>query len=220
MKSLRILLSSLKLFFIGLIMSSNEYIDLLKNHPEMPLFHVNDFALMMNQKKEVIRVELVRMVKKGLLSKVTNGYYANPFLYPTSDQIAMYLKKPSYISLEKALNIHGILPQTVYTYTLVTADSPHSYRVNQTIFEYHHILLPYFFGFKASSQHIYLADPEKALLDFLYFRYFREKLSNRQPVFSLLDDMDFEIINKNRFLSYAQKMGLKNKIKTTFKDIF
>jgi len=186
----------------------------------MPLFHVNDFVLMMNQKKEVIRVELVRMVKKGLLLKVTNGYYANPFLYPTSDQIAMYLKKPSYISLEKALNIHGILPQTVYTYTLVTADSPHSYRVNQTIFEYHHIRLPYFFGFKESSQHIYLADPEKALLDFMYFRYFREKITNRQPVFSLLDDMDFEIINKNRFLSYAQKMGLKNKFTTTFKNIF
>lgn len=201
-------------------MSSKEYIDLLKNHPEMPLFHVNDFVLMMNQKKEVIRVELVRMVKKGILSKVTNGYYANPFLYPTSDQIAMYLKKPSYISLEKALNIHGILPQTVYTYTLVTADSPHSYCVNQTIFEYHHIHLPYFFGFKVSNQHIYLADPEKALLDFLYFRYFREKLTNRQPVLSLLDDMDFEIMNKSRFLSYAQKMNLNNKIRMTFSDLF
>jgi predicted transcriptional regulator of viral defense system len=124
----------------------------------------------------------------------------------------MYLKKPSYISLEKALNIHGIVPQTVYTYTMVTANSPHTYKVNQNIFEYHHIQLSYFFGFQKSNQNVYLADPEKALLDFLYFRYFHEKIANRIMVLSMLDDMDFDIINKSKFLSYAKRMGLKIKI--------
>lgn len=200
-------------------MSSENYIDLLKNHSEIPIFHVNDFEILLNQKKEVIRVELVRMVKKGLLSKLTNGFYANPFSYPSLDQIAMYLKKPSYISLEKALNIHGIIPQTVYTYTLVTVNSPHTYSVNRNIFEYHHIQLSYFFGFQKSNQNIYLADPEKALLDFLYFRYFREKIANRTMVLSMFDDMDFDIIIKSRFLYYAKRMGLKENILTNFSEL-
>jgi len=197
-------------------MSSKDYIDLFKKHPEIPIFHVNDFEVLLNQKKEVIRVELVRMVKKGLLSKLTNGFYANPFSYPSLDQIAMYLKKPSYISLEKALNIHGIIPQTAYTYTMVTVNSPHIYSVNQNIFEYHHIQLSYFFGFQKSNQNVYLADPEKALLDFLYFRYFREKIANRTMILSILDDMDFDTINKFRFLTYAKRMVLKEKILSNF----
>jgi predicted transcriptional regulator of viral defense system len=200
-------------------MSSKDYIDLFKNHPEITIFHVNDFVILLNQKKEVIRVELVRMTKKGLLSKLTNGFYANPFSYPSLDQIAMYLKKPSYISLEKALNIHGILPQTVYSYTMVTANSPHTYSVNQNIFEYHHIQLSYFYGFQKSNQNVFLADPEKALLDFLYFRYFRGKIASRAMVISMLDDMDFDTINKSRFLTYAKRMALKDKILSHFSEM-
>lgn len=201
-------------------MSSKDYIDLFKNYSEIPIFHVNDFEILLNKKKEVIRVELVRMVKKGILSKLTNGFYANPFSYPNLDQIAMYLKKPSYISLEKALNIHGIIPQTVYTYTMVTVNSPHTYNVNHNIFEYHHIQLSYFFGFNISNQNIYLANPEKALLDFLYLKYFRERIANRTMVLSMLDDMNFDTINKFRFLSYAQRMGLKDKILSHFSELF
>jgi predicted transcriptional regulator of viral defense system len=197
-------------------MSIKSFLELFQNHPEIKIFHINELALYLDQKKEVIQVELHRLTKKGILQRLANGYYANPFHQPSLDEISMMLKKPSYISMETALNKHGILPQTVYTYTMITTDHSHQFKALHTVFEYHQIQPQYFFGYQTALDKIFIADPEKALLDLVYLRHFKISKEKRHLIYSQLDNMLLDEIKKNKLLQYAKKMNLTNHLKKHF----
>ena len=197
-------------------MSIKAFLELFQNHPEMKTFHVNELALYLDQKKEVIQVELHRLTQKGIVQRLANGYYANPFYLPSLDEISMILKKPSYISMETALNKHGILPQTVYTYTMVTTNHPHHFEALGTVFEYHQVQPEYFFGYQETIQHAFVADPEKALLDPIYIRHFKKSKEERQLIYSQLDNMILGGIRRSRLLRYAKKMKLSTHLEKHF----
>ena len=197
-------------------MSIKAFLDLFQKHPEMKAFHINDLSLLLNQKKEVLQVELHRMTGKGIVQRLANGYYANPFSPPSLDEVSMILKKPSYISMETALNKYGILPQTVYAYTMVTTDHPYSFNALGTVFEYHQVQPVYFFGYQEKTQHAFIADPEKALLDLIYLRHFKRSKQKRQLMYSQLDNMILDELHASRLRQYAKKMGLGNHLEKHF----
>lgn len=197
-------------------MSTKTFIDLFQKHPEMTVFHLADFSLLLNKHQETLRVELNRLKKRGLVTHLANGYYANPFHPPSLDYVAMVLKKPSYISMEIALNKFGILPQTVYLYTMVTTQLPYQYEAMDTIFEYHQIQANSFFGFRETAPQVYMAEPEKALLDLIYLRYYKQKKSNRYVTLSLLDNMDFNTLKQSKLIRYAKDMNLYSYIEKHF----
>jgi predicted transcriptional regulator of viral defense system len=201
-------------------MSIKAFFELFQTHPEMTLFHVNDLALFLGQKKEVIQIELHRMTKKGLLQRLANGYYANPFHPPSIDYVSMVLKKPSYISMETALNKYGILPQTVYHYTMITTDHPHVFTAMDTIFEYHQVQPKYFFAYQEKFPLTFIAEPEKALLDLIYLRHFKKNKSQRSLIFSLLDNMLLDEIRRPKLLQYARQMGLSAHLEKHFSFLF
>jgi predicted transcriptional regulator of viral defense system len=197
-------------------MSIKAFLELFQKHPEMKAFHVNELSLFLNQKKEVLQVELHRMTKKGMVQRLANGYYANPFHPPSLDEVSMILKKPSYISMETALNKYGILPQTVYVYTMITTDHPHTFKALGTIFEYHQVQPKYFFAYQEKIQHTFIADPEKALLDLIYLRHFKKNNHQRQLIYSQLDNMVLDEIRRNKLMQYAKKMGLGTHLEKHF----
>ena len=87
--------------------------------------------------------------------------------------VASLLKKPSYISLEKALEYHDLIPEAVAVYTSVTTKRPYRYISNIGVFDYRHIKISLFWGYDSVSvngQTAFIASPEKALLDFFYIR--------------------------------------------------
>ena len=120
-------------------------------------------------------VFLTRAVKKGLIHRLNRGNYINSFLcsFPSVEEVACFLRPPSYISCEWALNYHGIMLQAPQVCSVVTLST--SVGKNRS-FEYQGITIefsrisPNLFGGFVFSNGVYMASPEKAILDTLYFR--------------------------------------------------
>ena len=66
---------------------------------------------------------LYRASKKGYVKKIANRVYWNVLFsekQPSVEQVACFLRQPSYISCEWALNYHGIILQVPQVCTVVT----------------------------------------------------------------------------------------------------
>ncbi|MBW2108919.1 MAG: hypothetical protein JRI36_09680 [Deltaproteobacteria bacterium] len=118
---------------------------------------------------------LSRAIKKGLIHRISRGNYINSFLhgFPPVEEIACFLKPPSYVSCEWALNYHGILLQSPTVCTALTLGTSVGRKRNimyQGItIEFSRIAPALFLGFDRQDE-CYIATPEKAILDTLYYR--------------------------------------------------
>ena len=122
-----------------------------------------------------VPVFLSRAVQKGLIHRLSRGYYVNSFLkgWPGVEEVGCFLRTPSYISGEWALHKYGLLLQAPQTCTIITLHSSvgesRSLDYQGINLEFSRIAPKLFFGFKR-DRHFDLATPEKALLDLLYLR--------------------------------------------------
>ncbi|MBU3901845.1 MAG: hypothetical protein KKE04_00560 [Candidatus Thermoplasmatota archaeon] len=185
-----------------------EWLRLFRKHPEKHLFSTGDLLQLTEQRKDVLLVELTRLVKSGTIERTARGWYSNPFYPPTPEEIAMVLRHPSYISMEYALSFHSVLSQSTYTITLITTRQPYIYRRGKSVFEYHQITRGLFWGFEKMDD-FYMAKPEKALLDLIYIRLVRNREFSPHGLMSLIDDMYLENMNKDRLEKYANIFGGK-----------
>jgi len=185
-----------------------EWLRLFREHPEKHLFSTGDLLQLTEQRKDVLLVELTRLVKSGTIERTARGWYSNPFYPPTPEETAMVLRHPSYISMEYALSFHSVLSQSTYTTTLITTRQPYIYRRGKSVFEYHQITRGLFWGFE-KMDNFYMAEPEKALLDLIYIRLVRNRELDIEGIKSLLDDMYLENMNKDRLEKYANIFGGK-----------
>ncbi|MFH1281305.1 MAG: type IV toxin-antitoxin system AbiEi family antitoxin domain-containing protein [Candidatus Omnitrophota bacterium] len=118
-------------------------------------------------KKSTLKVILSRLVKQGRVLRLIKGYYCHPQKMPDLERLACELCYPSYISLESALSLHGVLSQIPSAITMVTSGRSVNYNIRETLIECSHIKKPLFFGYEINGQ-AQIARPEKALLDELY----------------------------------------------------
>jgi len=120
-----------------------------------------------DQGREVLRLSLHRWASRGDLIRVRRGVYAfadRPVSLPETIDI---LYPPAYMSLESALNQHGLLPDVSFELTVVTTRPTRSFETIWGRFRFHKIQRELFLGFDPETK---LAIPEKALLDWFYFR--------------------------------------------------
>jgi len=96
------------------------------------------------------------------------------------------------------LSFHGVLGQFPYTCTLVTLTSSvgerHEVLFGDYRFEYSKIKKDLFWGFQKHDEY-YLATPEKALLDCIYY-------DNRIPFH---DELEYELLDEKQLLKLAAK---------------
>jgi hypothetical protein len=139
---------------------------------------------------------LSRALQKELIHRLNRGNYINSFLYgfPSVEEVACFLKPPAYISCEWALNYHGISLQSPTVCTVVTLSSSVGKRRNieyQGItIEFSRISASLFFGFTYHNR-FYIASPEKAILDTLYYRG-----TIPAPDELELDRVDFDLLSR------------------------
>ena len=137
-------------------------------------------------------VNLVNWQDKGYLLKLRNTWYAFPDALKTEADlfvIANRLQRPSYISLETALRYYNWIPESVFSITSVTTAKPAEWQTPVGYFSYRSVQPRLFFGYQPmEAQHptFNMADPEKTLLDLLYFNA------------NLLEIPDFEGLRLNR----------------------
>ena len=118
---------------------------------------------------------LSRALQKGLIHRLNRGNYINSFLYgfPGVEEVGCFLKPSAYISCEWALNYHGISLQSPMVCTVVTLSTSvgkkRSIMYQGIDIEFSRISPALFFGFTYQDR-FYMASPEKAILDTLYYR--------------------------------------------------
>ena len=128
-----------------------------------------------DEKPDTLKVQLSRFVKKGTLVRLKRGIYLFPDRHVDELILGSILYKPSYISLETALHIYGIIPDIPSTVTSVTSVTPNTFSTPKGTFSYSCIDKKYYFGFKKvitkeNGLSYDIAEPEKALLDWMYLR--------------------------------------------------
>lgn len=135
-----------------------------------PYFSSSDIRL---RGLPVFPYQLSLWKKEGLLASFKRGLYYFPekreSLIP--EVIAYALYEPSYISLESALRVYDFIPEMTYTQTSVTPKATRKFSNEFGNFSYRRIRPGVFFGYRMISvgdAKYALADPEKALLDYLY----------------------------------------------------
>ncbi len=138
-------------------------------------------------------------IKSGLFIKLRNNYYMLKDSNPSFYFIANKLYQPSYISLEKALSHYGIIPEVVYTITSITTKPTREFITPKAVFSYQKIKQIAFTGY--SPIHIeggvvLFAEPEKALIDYLYFVDLKK--------ISLNDRLELKNINKKKLIQFAK----------------
>jgi len=158
---------------------------------------------------------LYRWNKKGHLASLKKGLYEltypKDFIIPDM-HVANKLYSPSYVSLETALSNYSIIPEVSMGVTSLTTKPTRRFKNKHGLFIYRTIKADCFTGYYVERQHsfdILIAEPEKAFVDYLYFRKYRNKK------FNLKDqriDRDLVLrLNKRRLNKYAglYKMDLK-----------
>lgn len=173
---------------------------------------------------KVFAYQLTLWQKQGYIIKLKNGLYAfeDSLNGIAPEDAAQKLYSPSYISLEKALSYYGFIPEMVYAITSVTPKTTR--RINNKIgsYIYRHIKPELFFGYSqtaANKTQAPIAEPEKAILDFIYFNSANIKNMSDIEGFRLNKDAVKETINPKKMKAYAGRFGSK-KIDMLVKDYF
>lgn len=153
--------------------------------------------------------------KQGLFVKVRSGLYMLAD-YPVNHYlIANHLYQPSYISFDTALSFYGIIPETVYTVTSATTKITREFKVGDVCFSYHKIKKAVYTGYKSVKyldNTILIAEPEKALADYLYFVVLGKRGLHYER-------LDLKKINKVKLLKQA-KLFKSPKMIRLIKEIY
>ncbi len=188
-----------------------EFEDLIKQVGKLPVVDT-EILLAGISKPESIKVQISRWQKSGKLIQLRRGLYllAEPYrkinIYEL--YLASILTKPSYISLEKALEYHGMIPESVPIYTSVTTKRPGRFETPIGIFDYRHIHVSYFWGYEpvtVNQQTAFMATPEKALLDLFYLKVSTASMDYLEE----LRLQNLEQVSLKRLLDSAKRFGKK-----------
>ena len=152
-----------------------------------------------------VRRQLSRWAGNGRLYRLRRGLYAlappyrkvkaHPFV------VANRMVRPSYVSLQSAMAIHGLIPESVPVTTSITTGRPGEFSTPLGTFVFRHVRTPLFQGFREvemdTLQSAFVATPEKALLDLLYL----EKGSDSEAYLAELrlefdDGFDFDELKR------------------------
>lgn len=196
-----------------------KYLELLENTKE-PIFSTQDLK---NMGYKVVNSRLSYLNKKNQITKLRNGLYIltakKEFVIP--ENIAFRLYEPSYISLEWALQAYGLIPEIVYNVTSVTAKTTRKFTNSFGLFIYKNIRADLFWGYKKeekNGQSYLIAEPEKALLDYIYLN--RSRIGDDEAIRELrlnqdiLKSLDWNKINEYlRIFANKKLTGIINKIK-------
>lgn len=184
---------------------------LVQNYSDLPVID-SQWLLAGVSNPAAVNVQLTRWRKSGKLMQLKKGLYllAEPYrkveIY--EPYLASILQRPSYLSLEKALEFHGLIPESVPVFTSVTTKRPARFETAMGCFQYRHVQESLFWGYEAVSvrgQTAFFARPEKALLDLIY-------LNAIQVTPEYLEEMRFQNVDKisaKTLLSFAQRFGKK-----------
>jgi len=189
-----------------------QYLDLKNQLKDFPVFSIKDI-----EKVDLSfhKQRLSEWQKKGHVKKIRQGFYMFSDLQLNEKilfTVANRIYEPSYISLEMAISIYGIIPEAVYGITSVTSQNTKSIKTPVGDFIYRHVPPDLMFGYELreyAGHHYKIAEIEKAVLDYLYFN---SKISDNESFEGMRFDTSElkEKINTEKFNSYLESFHNKS----------
>jgi predicted transcriptional regulator of viral defense system len=147
-----------------------------------PVFTTAEASLHLGLSRSAASHALARLARARLLLPLRRGLWSldleiDPLLLPE------YLTAPSpaYVSLQTALQLHGLItqiPRVVFVASLATT---RTIRTRVADFSVHRLGPSFFGGFETTAKGVRLATAEKALLDTLYLAPGRSRLFAALP---------------------------------------
>lgn len=139
---------------------------------------------------------LERYTRKGVFIRLKKGLYV--FALDSLDEMSLANKiyAPSYISFETALSYYHLIPETIYSITSATSKPTREFYLKEIVFSYLKIKKQAYTGYipvQFEGETVFIALPEKAVCDYLYFVSLgKKKLNDRLS----LNDLDLNKIKK------------------------
>ena len=134
--------------------------------------------------------------------------YPKDFVIPDM-YIANRLYSPSYISLETALSNYSIIPEVSMAVTSIATKPTRRFKNKHGIFVYRTVRPGAFTGYYVERQgffDILIAEPEKALIDYIYFKTYRNKKFNLED--ERIDKDIVSKLNKKKLDRYSRQYNI------------
>lgn len=143
-------------------------------YAEVPVIDASTFPLYGSGPD--LRRQARRWVQKGHLIPLKRGLYilGKQFrrIEPVTEHIANTLVVPSYVSLTYALGTYGLIPEKPTVVTSVTTKKTRVFENPMGRFEYRCVKKSLFTGYRMEQimgRNVFMAFPEKALVDYFYY---------------------------------------------------
>lgn len=191
-------------------------------YQDIPIIDSHSVVRLSNQDPQVVRNQLNRWTQAGYLTPLCKGMYVFSEAERTNTLDEFYLAnkmyEPSYISLETALSFYGIIPERATVITSISTLKTNSFHNPIGHFEYRHVKPACFRGFKNFKRvgHLYLmAEPEKAVIDFLYLNLSRFDKNISKQLIESYRFQEMENLNTDRMIEMAALFSSKKLMRVT-----
>ncbi|MBI3602527.1 MAG: hypothetical protein HY209_06530 [Candidatus Omnitrophica bacterium] len=173
------------------------------------LFSFEDLCVFYpKEKRSNLRQYVSRWKNQGWIGSLRKGLYE--LTYPQSRSvpdffIANKMYAPSYVSLETALSYYSIIPEVSMAVTSVTSKTTRRFKNSHGLFIYRSVRSQALRGYiieKHNGLDVLIAEPEKALVDYLYFKTLRGGTFDQKA--ERIDQKRVKQLNKKKLEGYAK----------------
>jgi len=183
---------------------------------KLPIISVRQF-FDIGQHVQVIRNQLNRWQKKGLVIKLKKGLYVlnenDRKIHPSRIFLANAIYSPSYVSTEYVLGYYDLIPEKVQDVTCITTKKTAKFTNAFGTFVYQHVKTELFFGFKEIQDEnklpVLIAEPEKAMLDFIYLNLSNFKNKNKDVFTESYRFQNLGLLKRKKLIEYARRYNNK-----------
>jgi len=189
------------------------YIEFKNKYQNIPIINLASLKGTVKN-PESLESNINKWVKKGYIHRLKNNFYVlndNDRKVGLSRMfISNNIYAPSYISLEYALFYYGFIPETVFELTAVSLAKTARFENYYGFFSYSKIKHELFFGFlnikDENNMTVFIAEPEKSILDFIYLRFCKRKKTG--DIIEFLNKnriQNIDKLDKNKYKRFAKK---------------
>ena len=172
-----------------------------------PFYTIADLEKITSLPRDSLYVALRRWEGGGIVERVAQGIYVPMGSNISLENVAAQLYIPNYLSFESALAKYGVLNLIPYTLTFATTRKTRKYALRKQEIEFRQVSAELFFGFEMKNG-MYIALPEKAFLDEVYF------VTRGKAVLDF-DEVDIKKLSGKTLKDYSKRFPayVQNRIK-------
>lgn len=176
------------------------------------ILRVDELARELNTSEVAVGNALRRQEERGLVEHLGKKIFINRLVVDFSGrELINTLRPESYLSLETVLRDSGISTQSPTVLTCLTPGRPGEFRAKSVSIGFRRISKNLFWGFQEKRTRYgkyNIAEPEKALLDWVYLR--RQEGSTINT-----DELDLQRLDRGKLLHFAAKFPIPVKQQIT-----